>query len=465
MSAQPSALALRHGRLTVFPVVEKIELIAAPATRPCEPQTKLPGTKQDDTMRSSSRPWLLSTTLTCATLALLTGSCVSPVERDLFSDELIEADYWDTELRILSAGMGFDNIIGVPGNEFDTVRKAMGTWYAEPNCVESDGPMFSTTSQRQVELLSRGTTEYGDGLPIVFTWPVLASTVHPEDFLFTLSDGSEHVPDAVTMFPNWERNERNTIVIFSDLGNRGVDDEPDRLIPVRLEIVDDGTPLLFVGPGGVVESGVGLSWETDTSPYEVGPSLVGAKLNHLGERAMGEGGVRVVEDDIIPNDAFALYGGGDFKIRILTSGGFSPDGLLPVTPDRFEDFFRLHATGPGGEVMLLTEVGVDYEVAGGRLRILGLSDLGQAEGGGVRYDDCYVEDRDNYIDIVLEGDEDTARSLTHVEIPAEGDYQPFYNPGGPGPEPFEGVRYTAPGPADLEPIINALDDPMRVSHP
>lgn len=39
----------------------------------------------------------------------------------------------------------------------------------------------------------------------------------------------------------------------------------------------------------------------------------------------------------------------------------------------------------------------------------------------------------------------------------------FYNPGGPGPEPFEGVRYTAPGPPDLEPVVIALDNPMRVS--
>lgn len=50
-----------------------------------------------------------------------------------------------------------------------------------------------------------------------------------------------------------------------------------------------------------------------------------------------------------------------------------------------------------------------------------------------------------------------------MEIPAlEGGYRAFYNPGGPGPEPFEGVRYTAPGPPDLGPVINALDDPMRV---
>ncbi len=38
----------------------------------------------------------------------------------------------------------------------------------------------------------------------------------------------------------------------------------------------------------------------------------------------------------------------------------------------------------------------------------------------------------------------------------EGGYRAFYNPGGPGPEPFEGIRYTEPGPADLEPVIIAI---------
>jgi hypothetical protein len=131
----------------------------------------------------------------------------------------------------------------------------------------------------------------------------------------------------------------------------------------------------------------------------------------------------------------------------------------------FEDFFRLHATGPDGEPVILDRVGVDYEVRGGTLRMVGLSDLGQAEDpeAGIYYDDCYQEDRDNYIDIILVGDEAAARSITGVEIPAlEGGYRAFYNPGGPGPEPFQGVRYTAPGPSDLEPVIIALDDPMRV---
>ena len=34
------------------------------------------------------------------------------------------------------------------------------------------------------------------------------------------------------------------------------------------------------------------------------------------------------------------------------------------------------------------------------------------------YDDCYAEDRDNYIDIILVGDEAAARNITHVEIPS-----------------------------------------------
>jgi hypothetical protein len=45
----------------------------------------------------------------------------------------------------------------------------------------------------------------------------------------------------------------------------------------------------------------------------------------------------------------------------------------------------------------------------------------------------------------------------------EGGCTAFYNPGGPGPEPFDGVRYTAPGTPDLERDTIALDDTMRVS--
>jgi hypothetical protein len=45
----------------------------------------------------------------------------------------------------------------------------------------------------------------------------------------------------------------------------------------------------------------------------------------------------------------------------------------------FEDFFRLHATGPDSGTVILDKVGVDYQVKDGTLRVVGLSDLGKAE--------------------------------------------------------------------------------------
>ncbi len=126
----------------------------------------------------------------------------------------------------------------------------------------------------------------------------------------------------------------------------------------------------------------------------------------------------------------------------------SPDGLTGVTPDQYEDFFRIHATGPDGETVLMTEVGVDYELQGGTLRVVGLSDLGKAEGDDVHYDHCYFEDSDNYIDIVLEGDEEAARGLTILEIPAgsDDDYLSYYNPAGRGPSRCRACATTSPAP-------------------
>ena len=122
----------------------------------------------------------------------------------------------------------------------------------------------------------------------------------------------------------------------------------------------------------------------------------------------------------LPNDEFSLYDEGDFRFRVLTTGGFSPDGVTGLRPDMYEDFFRVHARGEDGKTVLLEEVGVEYAAAGGSLRVVGLSDLGQKENPaeGIYYDDCYSEGRDNYIDIILVGDEEAARNITFVEIPA-----------------------------------------------
>ena len=393
------------------------------------------------------------------------------IQDQLFDGALKEADYWSDEPVILSAGMGFEGIIGWPEVNEETVREAGGSWYGSVICTNGEDPpagaYTSTVSTAGIELFYKGTAEDDDGLPIVFSWPVATETVDLTDFQFTLNTGEIVYPNSAGMLPNWELNERNTVVVFGDFGNRGLSSEEGAIFPVRLDIVEDETPLLLIGPNGQEFNAVGLSWETNTSPYDSGPKLVGAKLNHVGNEAVGEGGLGFgTRSGVLPNDELSLYDEGDFRIRVLTTGGFSPDGITGLTPTMFEDFFRIHAKGSNGEVVLLEKVGQEYLVADGTLRIVGLSDLGQKEDPdeGIFYDDCYAEDRDNYIDIILVGDEAAARNITHVEIPSlEGGYNAFYNPGGPGPEPFEGVRYTAPGPADLEPVINALDNPMRVS--
>lgn len=388
----------------------------------------------------------------------------------LHDGRLVAADIWDDEPMILSAGLGFDNIIGLPEVTEESVRDAGGSWYGSAACTSGEEPPLgaftSAATSQQVGMLYKGFSEYDDGLPIVFSWPIATETADLTDFQFTLNTGETVFPNSIGMWPNWELNERNTAVAFGDFGNRGLSSEDDAVFPVRLDIVEDDTPLLLIGPGGQEFNAVGLSWETDTTPYDDGPKLVGAKLNHVGDQALGEGGFRLGENLVdLPNDEFALYDEGDFRLRVLTTGGFSPDGVTGLRPDMYEAFFRIHATGPEGETVLLTELGVDYPVSGGTLRVVGLSDLGPMEDPDedVFYDDCYTEDRDNYVDIILVGDEAAARNITFVEIPAlEGGYQAFYNPGGPGPEPFDGVRYTAPGPPDLEPVLIALDDPMRV---
>lgn len=405
-----------------------------------------------------------------------------PVLPPFFNGSLVGADYWSDDLKILSAGVGFSDIVGIPSATLDQnlVEDAGGAWLTDISCNANNTGFFTLTSiQNQVNGTYILQTPYGDlkdgaigldGLPVTFSWPLDTSTISLTDFLITLNTGEVVQPMAAGTWPNWENNERNLVVLFGEFSNRLPSDDPNTRFPVKCEIVADETPLMFYGPNNQIQSGVGLTWETDSNPYDLnnGPRLVGAKLNHVGSAPIGEGS-DTAQDQIIgflPNDEFALYGGGDFRLRMLTTGGFSPDGVRSVLPNEYERYFRIHATGANGETVLIEQVGIDYQVQGGTLRVLGLSDLGRPEGAnGVVYGDCYAEDRDNYIDIILIGDEAAAENITFLEIPSiEGGYDPFYSPGGPGTTPFAGVTYTQPGPADMEPVIIALDDAMRITN-
>ena len=168
----------------------------------------------------------------------------------LTNGKLEGADYWRDDPVILSAGLGFDNIIGLPSLTQDTIREAGGSWYSGLQCKTGQAPATNVlTSAAAVDTISlgyKGYADYDDGLPVVFSWPVATETVDPTDFQFTLNTGEIVFGHAAGLYPNWENNERNTVVLFGAFGNRGKSGEPDARFPVRLDIVADATPLLLV---------------------------------------------------------------------------------------------------------------------------------------------------------------------------------------------------------------------------
>ena len=265
--------------------------------------------------RRTWKKWITRSMIAIAVLALLAVAAAQVLKgsvlRQLDNGKLEAADYWTDRPEILSGGYGFDNIIGLPDLTEETVKDAGGSWYGTVKCGNGEEPTASMHTSAgladKIPLEYKGYAEYDDGLPVVFSWPVATETMDPTDFRFTLNTGKTVFGHAAGMNPNWEDNERNTVVLFGDFGNRKSSDDPDAIFPVKLEIVDDGTPLTLVGPHGREVSAVGLRWTTTTSPYDSGPTLVGAKLNSAGTHAKGEGGDTLLEHEgTMPNDEFAL---------------------------------------------------------------------------------------------------------------------------------------------------------------
>ncbi len=429
--------------------------------------------------------WLRRTSLLAvapaATVALASAPATAaapptPTSQLLHKDVLIDADMWSTQPNMFAAGLGFTGIVGVPGisttdltTSEQRVRAAGGAWNTI-SCAAGETPPLSAytsaSTPQAVAFSFGGPVTTAAGLPVEFSWPVRPSTLDAQDFRVTLSNGRTVVPLQAAVYPNAEYNERSTVVLFGNFGNRLAPPNRGAVFPVKTRVVLDSTPLQLVGPGGRLVSAVGMSASSSTTPYgrssnpskRPGPHLVAAKLTRMSAR--GEGAPKPFTG-ALPNDGVTLYGSAaKFRLRVFTSGGFSPDGVRAVFPTEFSRYFRLRVRGSNGRTLLLTKPNVNYRVPGGVIRILGLADLGHKQAS---YDDCYVEDKDNQIDIVLDGDKAAMRRITAVEIPATGHYSPFYNPGGPGNNPTRGVRYTSPGPSQIQPVLDALGNPMQVT--
>ncbi len=219
---------------------------------------------------------------------------------------------------------------------------------------------------------------------------------------------------------------------------------------------------MLVGPNGQPVSAVGLS-KSSGNPYSTnnGPKLIGAKLSVMNET--GQCGPGLFNGNF-PNSGIALYGPDDaqYRLRLYTTAGTSPDGVAAILPCDFSKFFRIKVTNQGA-TEYLTQTNHEYHVNGGIITVLGLADLAKT---CTPQNGAYVADRDNYIDIVLKAStQEAVQSITAVEIPADGvNYAKLYNPGGPGNNPTPGVIYTQPGPSWTQPVTMAITHPQTVTY-
>jgi len=398
----------------------------------------------------------------------------------LREDTLVHADMWDTQPRMMAAGLGFTGIIGVDDLSVDDiegsrtrVRLAGGAWNTvacSPDVTPALPSYTSAATPESIASLYGQEVHYSDGLPIEFSWPVLPSSVSPDDFVITLNNGTAVQPRVAAVWPNFEYNERSTVVIFGHFGNRIDPEEDGAIYPIKVEVVDSPTPLALVGYDAQVVSAVGMSAQSPGSPYtdpqvapedRGGPQLVAAKLTRYSSE--GDTGPALFRSGLLPNHGEALYGdAAQYRLRVFTSGGMTPDGVRGMWPTEFERFFRIIAVDDAGNEVVIDAVGREYRINGGALQVHGLADLGLKQD---TYDECYKEDKDNQIDIIMSGDDAALRAITRVQMPSTGAYSPVYNPGGPGNDPAPGVRYAAPSPPiDIEVLIS-LDDPLVANYP
>ena len=402
-------------------------------------------------------------------IAQQTPATQMPAYIDLQRDVVVNAELWTGSPEILTADFAFEGIMGIPGlqNAADlglAVAAGAGVnldWAQ----LAPEPPLRNLTSAASPLVIAAagfgGAPLYRDAIPMVFSWPLLPSSVRPDTIAITLNTGAVVVPDVAALNPNYDLNERHVVVLFGEFGNRLAPGETGAIYPVSLEIVPGAGRLMAVGPDGPVDL-TGLSRQPGNQ-YLTGPALVGAALSPFSPA--GDFSPPNLSN-AFPNDAYSLYGAdAQYRLRLFTSGGFSTDGVSGILPTDFPQLFRLHAVDAQGNAVVIDRTGQVYDLGVGKVEVVGLAEVGAPQDAPLDRA-YYVEDHDNYFDIVLKGDAAAIALLRSVEIPtsAEAGYLDLYNPGGPGRTPAAGTSYTKAALPQTYAIDMRLDDPGTVSY-
>ena len=381
----------------------------------------------------------------------------------------LSADFFGDKPRIITANYGFDGYISVAGLQ-GTGADARAAAYQYGVAWELIDPIlgapprayYSATGDSAFQSTYGFSALQQDTIPIVFSHPVLGDTLSPQSFRILLNTGDIVTPITSSFSPNSEFNERQTVVLSGDWGNRILPGESGSRYPVSVNVVDDGSPLWLVTSAGLV-SAVGLTVES-FNPYVAGngPRILAAKLNAYSD--LGEGNPAWLASSAA-NSGFDLYGEqAEYRLRIYTSAGFSADGIASILPTDFSKFFQLRAKDDRGSDVVITLSGVDYNIGGfGSIRVLGIADTGLFQNS---YDLSYVEDHDNQYDIILSGDLAAVERLQSIRMPSSEGYSPVYNPGGPGNDPGNNpsVRFTVASSDQTIEINNDFQDSSFVSY-
>src|SRR5690606_21494396 len=118
----------------------------------------------------------------------------APAYIELRRDVLINADLWTDQPQILAANYGFEGIIGVPGLQIGSLTLAAGAgagFNGDWAALDPVPPLRSLASAASVIGVAAAgfgaVTEYADAMPIEVSWPLLPSSVAPENIAITLN--------------------------------------------------------------------------------------------------------------------------------------------------------------------------------------------------------------------------------------------------------------------------------------
>lgn len=359
----------------------------------------------------------------------------TPLSSSLNTSIILSADYYAAIPAIMAANYGFEGYMGVP-NLNGTGSAAQSSAYAGNVSYESIDPSLNAPSRAyysalgtQAFLSTYGVSvTYGDTIPVVFSHPIWPPSMTPAAFQVTMNTGAIVTPLAADFIPNSEYNERQTVVITGYWGNRILPGNPGAEYPVSVSIVKSSTELKFVTPLGLM-SAVGLTIESQ-HPYVSGngPKVLAAKLNIFSN--LGESNP-IWLNASYANSGSDLFGSAaQYRLRVYTSAGFSPDGISSILPTDFSKYFILSAKDSSGNIVHITQAGVNYAIPNyGNVKVLGIADTGPLQS---TYNLAYLEDHDNQYDIILSGDSTAIAQLVTLRMPSSGAYSPVYNPGGPG---------------------------------